>query len=76
MKCMKCGAEVVEDFTTDIFDLGECVLVIKNIPCHKCSECTEVIYTGKVIRTIEKIIERTKQSITEIAVVDFSKNAA
>ena len=76
MKCMKCGAEVEKSFTTDIFDLGECVLVIKNIPCFKCKECTEVIYTGKIIRSIEKIIEQTKKNFTDIAVVDFSKTAA
>ena len=43
MKCMKCGAEVEKSFTTDIFDLGECILIIRNIPCYKCEECTEII---------------------------------
>ena len=76
MKCMKCGAEVEKSFTTDIFDLGDCVLIIRNIPCVKCTECTEIIYTGKIIRDIEKIIEQNKKNITEIAVIDFSKIAA
>ena len=76
MKCVKCGAEVEKSFTTDIFDLGDCVLIIRNIPCFKCTKCTETIYTGKIIRSLEKIIEQSKKNIGEISVIDFSKIAA
>ena len=76
MKCMNCGAEVVESFTTDVFDIGECVIVIRNIPCKKCTECAEIIYTGKIIRALEKIVAQTKKNLTEVAILDFSKIAA
>lgn len=76
MKCMKCGAEVTEPVTTDVFEVGGGVVVIRNIPCKKCTECAEIIYSGKVIREIEKIVAQAKKTLTEIAVLDFTKVAA
>ncbi len=76
MKCMKCGAETMQDTTTDVFDVGDSVIVIRNIPCRKCTECAEVIYSGKVIRELEKIVDRAKQTLSEVAVIDFTKVAA
>ncbi len=49
MKCMKCGAEVIKGVTTDVTDLGTCLVIIRNVPCHKCMECVEAIYTGDTI---------------------------
>jgi len=76
MKCMNCGAEVVDSFTTDVFDIGECVVVIRNIPCKKCTECAEIIYGGKTVRVLEKIVEQMKKNLTEVVVLDFAKIAA
>lgn len=60
MKCMNCGAATVDGTTSDVFDVGDSVIVIRNIPCRKCTECAEVIYSGSVIRELEKIIARAK----------------
>ena len=76
MKCMKCGATTVNGTTSDVFDGGDSVIVIRNIPCRKCTECAEVIYSGKVIRELEKIVDRAKQTLSEVAVIDFTKVAA
>lgn len=76
MKCMSCGGEIIESTTTDVFDIGNCVIVIRNIPCKKCMECAEIIYSGTVIRELEKIVQQTKKTLTEIAVLDFTKIAA
>ena len=66
----------MQDTTTDVFDVGDSVIVIRNIPCRKCTECAEVIYSGKVIRELEKIVDRAKQTLSEVAVIDFTKVAA
>ncbi len=76
MKCIKCGAETFADKTTDVFEFNNCVLVIRNIPCKKCAECDEIIYSGKIVRELEKIVAQMKNSLTDIAVVDFKKIAA
>ena len=76
MKCLKCGADAVKDTTTDVTDLGNCLIIVRNVPCYKCTECSEVIYTGDTVRTLEKIIAQVKNELSEIMVIDYAKQAA
>jgi len=46
------------------------------VPCHKCSECNEIIYTGDVIKRLEIIAKTAKLAMNEIAIVDYSNLAA
>ena len=63
------------DTTTYMEDLGNCIVIIRNVPCNKCSHCGEVSYNGVTISRIEKIVSQLKDTLTEIAIVNFS-NAA
>ena len=76
MKCLKCAAETVKSTTTDVTDLGDCLIIIRNVPCYKCTECNEILYTGDVIRKLDAIIAKAKQTLNEIAVIDFARQAA
>ena len=76
MKCTKCGEDAVKSFTTDVTDLGACLVIVRNVPCYKCPVCDEVIYTGDVVRKLETIVKQVQQSVNDIAVVDFVKYAA
>ena len=78
MKCIKCGNNTFESTTTEAIELGNGVLVIRNIPCYKCEFCDEIHFTGDVVKRLESIINSVKQQTAQLAVVDFSKvlNAA
>ena len=76
MKCFKCVSNMQSGFTTDVTDLGNCLIIVRNVPCFKCVECNEVFYNGVVIKQLEKIIEAAKNSINEIAIIDYNKQAA
>ncbi len=65
-----------EKHTTDVTDLGNCLIIIRNVPCYKCTECNEILYTGDVIRKLDAIIAKAKQTLNEISVIDFAKKAA
>ena len=54
----------------------ECLIIVRNVPCYKCSECSEVIYTGDIVRKLEKIIADAKKKYSEISVIDYMKYAA
>lgn len=75
MKCMKCGRDAYKSTTTEALELGFGLLVIRNIPCFKCSECDEIFYTGDVIKNLEKITETVKNALQEMVVIDYSKVA-
>lgn len=72
---MNCGADAEKGFTTDVTDLGNCLVIVRNVPCYKCKECNEVIYTGDVVQHLEKIIEMAKKMMQEISIVDYGKIA-
>ena len=42
------GAKAEKGYTTSVTDLGNCLLIVRNVPCYKCTECNEIIYTGDV----------------------------
>ena len=73
--CVECGATTEKGYTTDVTDLGNCLVIVRNVPCYKCKECNEVIYTADVVQKLEKIIDVAKKLMQEISVIDFSKVA-
>lgn len=32
MKCFKCASNMQESFTTDVTDLGSCLVIVRNVP--------------------------------------------
>ena len=75
MMCMECGAKTEKGFTTDVTDLGNCLIIIRNVPCYKCTECNEIVYTGDVIKRLEEIVAAAKKLMQEISIIDYAKTA-
>ena len=75
MICMECGAKAEKGFTTDVTELDTCLVIVRNVPCYKCSECNEVIYTGDVVKKLEEIVASAKKLMQEVSIVDYSKAA-
>jgi YgiT-type zinc finger domain-containing protein len=61
-----------DDYSNYMIDLDGHFIIIKNVPCHKCSQCGEVSYTGTTVARIEQIVEKLKDVLTEVAIVDFA----
>ncbi len=75
MKCSECGASTKKGFTTSVTDLGKCLIIVRNVPCFKCDECNEIIYTANVVQRLEQIIEAAKKLMQQISIVDYSEAA-
>lgn len=75
MKCLSCGAAAEKGFTTNVTDLGKCLIIVRNVPCYKCSQCNEVIYTADVVQKLERIIETAKKLMQQISIIDYSEAA-
>jgi len=69
---MKCGAKAEQGYITNVTELRNCLLIVRNVPCFKCTECNEIIYTGDVIKRLEQITEQAKQLTQEISIVNYS----
>ena len=52
-----------------------CYIIIKNVPCKKCTQCGEEYLNGVTMKKIETIISRLKDLLTEVAIVDYNHAA-
>ena len=76
MTCFFCKGEKENSFTIDVTDLGSCIVIVRGVPCYKCKQCGETTFDLIVGERLEQIVDALKDSITEIAVVQYSSVAA
>ncbi len=48
MNCVFCKGSTYESVTKFIVDLGNCVVIVKNIPARICRQCGEESYSDEV----------------------------
>ena len=72
MKCFYCKNNLSDGLTTHVSDFGKSVIVIRNVPCFKCEFCGGVAYAGSVVKQLEKILGSMQNSLTEVAIVNYS----
>lgn len=72
MTCFFCKGNMIESTTTCVAELGNCIVVIKNVPCLKCDQCGEVFVNGEVAARLEQIVAGFEKALTEIAVVNYT----
>jgi YgiT-type zinc finger domain-containing protein len=70
-KCFFCKGNMTDGFNNYMVDLDGHFIIIKNVPCHKCTQCGEVSYSGETVAKIETIIAKLKDALTEVAIVEF-----
>lgn len=76
MKCYKCAAEATEKRTNYIADLGQAIVIIRNVPSFVCPDCGEVMYTAAVAKKLEQLVSYAQSSLMEIVVMSYSDSAA
>lgn len=71
MTCLICKGEMKPDTTIHTIQLRNCIVVIKNVPCLKCSQCGETVFSTDTIEKVEQILQCAQQSAAEITVINF-----
>ena len=72
MTCFFCKGTMQAEYTTHFVQMGNCIIIVKNVPCSKCDQCGEITYKGTVAQRLEQITAELEKSLTEIAVVNYS----
>lgn len=62
-------------FYNQCYRFRQLLIIIRNVPCYKCTQCNEVTYTGDVVKKIEEIIEHCRKMMQEVSIIDYSKVA-
>ena len=72
MTCFICKGTTEDRLTNFIADLGNCIIIVKGVPSQICTQCGEVSYSNDVAEQLQKIVNATKNAMTEIAVVNYT----
>ncbi len=75
MTCFTCKGNIEKTTTTYMTEYDGCYIIIKNVPCNKCTQCGEEYLNGITLQKIETILARLKDALTEFAVVDYNRAA-
>lgn len=77
MKCFICKGDAQDGITNHVVTLDNgCIVIVKNVPCQRCKQCGETWYTGTVVAQLEAIIDTLENSLTEVAIVNYSGRVA
>ena len=59
MKCLICKEDsMTSDKSTYFAQLPNCYVIIENVPCLKCTQCGEVVYSASVMERIDDILKK------------------
>lgn len=75
MPCFSCKGNVEKATTSYMTEYNGCYIIIKNVPCTRCTQCGEEYLNGVTLQKIEGIVKKIKSVWTEIAVVNFNTAA-
>lgn len=77
MNCLMCKGELENKNTTYMVDLGNCIVIVRNVPSQVCSQCGDMSYSNDIAKELEKIVNNLRSSLTEVAIVNYpGKNVA
>jgi len=62
--------------TNHVVNLSGCIIIVKNVPCTKCSQCGEVYYEDDVMAELEIIVNDMRKVITEVVIVHYPDKIA
>lgn len=62
-----------ETTTTHTGKTKDCVIIIKNIKCKKCSQCGDETYSENEVGLISQVAKKIREIPLELAVTDADK---
>jgi YgiT-type zinc finger domain-containing protein len=76
MNCTLCKAELIKDNVNHIIDLGEGIIIIKNVPANVCTQCGEYYVDTQVALKLENIVDEAKKNKAEILILNYNEMVA
>lgn len=76
MKCEFCKAELINGKVNHIVDLGDGIVIIKNVPANICRQCGEYYVDTQTALKLENIVDRVKKEKAEVLIISFDELVA
>ena len=76
MNCLICKSGKMNDSFEPYFaKLKTGYAIIENVPCKKCEQCGEILFSASVIENIENLIENLEKISGKISIIDYKQAA-
>ena len=76
MKCLVCKNNTIIDATTTYFaNLQDCYIIIEHVPCKKCVQCGEEVFSMSVLERIDEIVEREAKITSKVCIMEYKSVA-
>ena len=75
MTCLYCKGTLENKLTNYIADLGNSIIVVRDVPTQVCTQCGEQTYDYHVSVRLQEIINQVKELVSGIAEVTYSDAA-
>ena len=76
MFCFMCKGTLENEHTTFMVDVGNCIVIVKNVPSQVCKQCGETSYSDNVAAELEYIVSEARKTITEVTIVNYESRVA
>lgn len=76
MNCLFCKGSLEHKKATFMSDIGDCVIIVKNVLSLVCRQCGEVYYDDETMERLEKNVDSLREAVTEVAIVDYPGKVA
>jgi len=76
LKCFYCKGSLIAGTTAHVVNFNKSIIVIKDVPCDKCKQCNETVYSGTIVKQLERIVNSLKGSFAEVVVANYSDKVA
>ena len=72
MKCLSCkNGNMLPSTMTYFTEFNHCMLIIKNVPCFKCEQCGDTVFSTSVHRKIESIVAAARSLASELTILEY-----
>ncbi len=76
MDCALCKGSLTKGKVNHIVDLGDGIIIIKDVPANICKQCGEYYVDTQTAIKLEDIVEELRRSRAEVLIINYNEMVA
>ena len=76
MNCALCTGSLKKGMVNHIIDLGDGIIIIKNVLANVCNQCGEYYVDTQTAIKLEEIIEELRKNKAEVLIINYNEMVA
>ena len=76
MNCALCKGSLKKGMVNHIIDLGDGIIIIKNVLANVCNQCGEYYVDTQTAIKLEEIIEELRKNKAEVLIINYNEMVA